>query len=46
MRKTMLRSLSLVLTVGICTSLFTVKAYAADDNKRTVGRDYYISSIR
>ena len=45
MRKTMLRSLSLVLTVGICTSLFTVKAYAADD-KRTVGRDYYISSIR
>lgn len=46
MRKTMLRSLSLVLTVGICTSLFTVKSYAADDNKRTVGRDYYISSIR
>lgn len=45
MRKRLLQSVSLALTVGIFSSLFTVEVYAEKGSKRTTGRDYYISSL-
>lgn len=45
MKKRLLKSVSLALTVGVFSSLFTVETYAEKSLKRTTGRDYYISSL-
>lgn len=45
MKKRLLKSVSLALTVGVFSSLFTVETYAEKSLKRTTGRDYYISSF-
>lgn len=45
MKKRLLKSVSLALTVGVFSSLFIVETYAEKSLKRTTGRDYYISSL-